>query len=292
MEILSKNINLSTKIAISTAWVSILAFVYVVASVNVFPSFGLRLPGVPAWPFVKITSAFLAAFACFWYFRGLKTAVIGSVFMMILAWSLEFIAGHFGLFGGTYSYLGTFPGLAIGGTPLMLGPQHFSYYFFMSYFVSNLLIDCVLVSSKKSWWKRALFISFVASIIVAGVDMMADPTQVNVYHLWQWAKPSAYYNIPYGNYIGYIIVYTIVLFAYKFFEYKIDAKPIGVMTTSISVIPLLMYLTRFVEYSSSGLGGIVLIGFFTMLFPCILAGNKLFDFLRNQLRLNIANRVV
>ena len=277
MKLFQKNTSLSEKFSMSIAWVSIAVFIYVIASENVFPTVGLVLPVVPSWPFVKITSAFFAAFACFWYFRGWKTAVIGSLVMMVLAWILEFIAGHFGLFGGTYTYSGTFPGLSIGGTPLILGPQHFAYYFFISYFISNLLVDGVLVSSEKSWWKRALFVSFVASVIVAGIDMMADPTQVNVYHLWQWDNPSAYYNIPYGNYLGYIIVYTIMLFAYKYAELRMQAKPIGPMTVSIAFIPLVMYVTRFAEYSSSGLGGIALIGCYTMLFPGILACGRLMD---------------
>lgn len=278
MKLFPKNISLDAKIAIGIAWISIAIFVYVIASENIAPAFDLVLPVVPSWPFVKITSAFFAAFACFWYFRGWKTAIIGSAVMMILAWILEFVAGHYGLFGGTYTYAGTFPGLAIGGTPLMLGPQHFAYYFFMSYFISNLLVDGVLVSSEKSWWKKALFVSFVASVIVSGIDMMADPTQVNVYHLWQWDNPSAYYNIPYGNYLGYIIVYTIVVFAYKFLEQKLRAKPIGPMVVSIAVVPLIMHVTRFLEYSSSGLGGIALIGCYTMLFPCVLACGRLVDF--------------
>ncbi len=223
MKFFQENLSLSAKSTIIIAWVSIAVFVYIILSENIAPALGFTLPVIASWPFVKIIFAFLAAFACFWYFRGLKTAIIGSLVMMILAWILEFVAGHYGLFGGTYTYAGTFPGLAIGGTPLMLDPQHFAYYFFMSYFISNLLADGVLVSSDKNWWKKALFVSFVASVIVVGIDMMADPTQVNIYHLWEWNHPSAYYNIPYGNYLGYIIVYTIVVFAYKFFEQKLRA---------------------------------------------------------------------
>jgi len=276
--------TLERTIVISGAWVSISLFIYVILSENVFPFLGLAFPRVPSWPIVKISSAFLSAFACFWYFSGLKVAMIGSVAMMAMAWILEFLAGHFGFFGGTYTYSGTFPGLSIGGTPLMLGPQHFAYYFFMSYFISNLLVDGAPVSSATGSWKRSLFVSFVASIIVAGIDMMADPTQVNVYHLWEWKRPSAYYNIPYENYLGYIVVYTILLFVYKLMERKMVARPIGSIYTSVAFIPIVMHCTRFVEYSSSGLGGIGLIGCFTMLFPSILAFGRLVDFRRPEER--------
>ncbi len=54
-------------------------------------------------------------------------------------------------------------------------------------------------------------------------------------------------------------------------------KPIGPMVVSIAVVPLVMYATRFLEYSSSGLGGIALIGYYTILFPCMLACRRLVD---------------
>jgi hypothetical protein len=118
--------------------------------------------------YVKMASATLAAFFCFWYFRGLKNALIGFFGICILFWTLEFLSGHIGMFGGTYSYTDAFPGPSIGGTPILLGLEHYAYYFFMSYFIANLLTDGVIVSSKESWWKRALFVSFISSAIVMG----------------------------------------------------------------------------------------------------------------------------
>jgi len=83
--------------------------------------------------------------------------------------------------GGTYSYIEAFPSPAIGGTPVLLGLEHYAYYFFISYFIANLLVDGVIVSSNEIWWKWAPFVSFISSAIVMGIDMMADPVQVNVF---------------------------------------------------------------------------------------------------------------
>ena len=267
-------------IVISLAWFALMAFIYVILSENVFPFLGWHLPQVPQFAFVKIAAAFLAAFACFWYGRGLKLALGGAVGVMVLAWVLEFLAGHVGFFGGTYTYLGDFPGPVVGGTPLLLAPQHYAYYFFMSYFMSNLLVVGAGLPNGPIGWKKKLYASFVGSIVVAGIDMMADPTQVNVYHLWRWDHPSSYYGIPYGNYLGYLVVYTTLLFVYRLFEDAVCARPLGARPAVIAWVPLVLHATRYVEYASSGLGGIALIGGFTMLFPCLLATGRLVESLR------------
>ena len=262
---------------ISLAWLALAVFIYVILSENVFPFLGWHLPRVPQFAFVKIAAAFLAAFACFVYGRGLKLALGGAACVMSLAWVLEFLAGHLGFFGGTYQYLGEFPGPVLGGTPLLLAPQHYAYYFFMSYFISNLLVVGTALPAGPLGWKKRLYASFVGSIVVAGIDMMADPTQVNVYHLWRWDHPSPYYAIPYGNYLGYLVVYTILLFVYRRFEEAFHARPLGSCFSAMACVPLILHATRYVEYSSSGLGGIALIGGFTMLFPCLLAAGRLVE---------------
>jgi len=190
------------------------------------------------------------------------------------------LSGHLGIFGGTYSYTDAFPGPSIGGTPIMLGLQHYAYYFFMSYFIANLLVDGVIASSQKSWWKRALFVSFISSAIVMGIDMMADPVQVNVNGQWEWANGSPYFGIPYGNYFGYISIYTAILFAFKYLEIRLNAKPIGAPVLSIALVPLMMHFSRFLEYASSELPSLTIIGCFTMLLPCILATDRLLIFFK------------
>jgi len=270
------------KAIIAVAVVSIAVFVYIMLSANLLPLFGLHLPLLPFMAYVKMGSATLAAFCCFWYFRGIKNALIGFFGICTLFWTLEFLSGHIGMFGGTYSYTDAFPGPSIGGTPVLLGLEHYAYYFFMSYFIANLLVDGVIVSAQESWWKRALFVSFVSSAIVMGIDMMADPVQVDFYGQWHWAAGSPYFGIPYGNYFGYILIYTTVLFAFKYLEIRLNAEQIGPSLLVIACIPLLMHFSRFLEYASTGLPALTIIGCFTMLLPCILATDRLLVHLQKE----------
>lgn len=278
MGIFPKKMPWAHKAIISASLFSIAVFVYIMLSANFLPLLGIRLPLVPQTDYVKILSASSAAFFCFWYLRGLKNALIGFFGICALFWLLEFLSGHLGIFGGTYSYTDAFPGPSIGGTPILLGLQHYAYYFFMSYFIANLLVDGVIVSSQKSWWKRALFVSFISSTIVMGIDMMADPVQVNVNGQWEWANGSPYFGIPYGNYFGYISIYTLILFSFKYLEIRFNAKPIGAPLILVAAVPLIMHFSRFLEYASSELPSLTIIGCFTMLLPCMLATDKLLLF--------------
>lgn len=282
MQVFPENMPSGNRIIISGAVVSIVVFVYIMLSANLLPALGLYLPLLPFMAYVKMGSATLAAFCCFWYFRGIKNALIGFLGICTLFWILEFLSGHIGMFGSTYSYTDAFPGPSIGGTPILLGLEHYAYYFFMSYFIANLLVDSVIVSSQESWWKRALFVSFISSVIVMGIDMMADPVQVDFYGQWHWAAGSPYFGIPYGNYIGYILIYTIVLFAFKYLEFRLDAQQIGPSLLVIGCIPLLIHFSRFLEYASTELPGLTIVGCFTMLLPCILASDRLLVYLRKE----------
>jgi len=281
MELFLKTMLPKNRMILAGAVISIAVFVYIMLSASLLPLLGLHLPFLPAMAYLKIGSATLAAFFCFWYFRGLTCAFIAFFGICTLFWTLEFLAGHIGMFGGTYSYTEAFPGPSIGGTPVLLGLQHFAYYFFMSYFIANLLVDGVIVSSKEGWWKRALFVSFIASAIVMGIDMMADPVQVNVFGQWQWAAGSPYFGIPYGNYAGYILIYTVILFVFKYLEVRLNAQQIGPSLLIIACIPLVMHFSRFLEYASTELPALTIIGCFTMLLPCILASDRLLVHLRN-----------
>ena len=92
----------------------------------------------------------------------------------------------------------------------------------MSYFIANLLVDGVIVSSPESWWKRALFVSFISSAIVMGVDIIADPVQVDFFQQSHWTEtPHRIFRIPYGNSFGTILIYTIILFVLEYLEVQV-----------------------------------------------------------------------
>ena len=279
----TSTMSLKEKLLIAISFIAWLVFVYVILAAHVLPFFKIQWPLMPDFQTVKIMSASVIAFTCIWYLRGGKAVLASFLFWVIFAWGIEALSIHTGWPAGNYSYTPNFPGPKLWDTPVLLGFQYFAYYFFMSYFISNLLTNSTPFSQEKDWWKRSLFVSFIASLIVAGVDMMADPVQVNVYHMWQWPKTTphiGYYGIPYANYAGYVIIFTIFVFVFKYLEIKFKSKPIGPITAVIVAMPLFLHFTRFIEYSPFAPDGVFLVGCFSMFLPCILAADKLKKYLQ------------
>ncbi|OPY38347.1 MAG: hypothetical protein A4E35_00770 [Methanoregula sp. PtaU1.Bin051] len=71
-ELFPQNMPVRNRTIISVCVISISIFVYIMVSADLLPLLGVHLPLLPFMAYMKIGSATLAAFTCFWYFRGLQ----------------------------------------------------------------------------------------------------------------------------------------------------------------------------------------------------------------------------
>lgn len=263
---------------------SLALFFIALLSENLLPDLGW--PGVPVESAaeVKILAATTAAITTFWYYLGPALALGSFAFWAGFAWLAEGLAMHTGWPAGHYSYSSAFPGPQIWDTPVLLGFQYYCYYFFISYFVSNLIVDTQPTSRPGNRWTRHLFVALIASLIVAGIDMMADPVQVHFAGQWSWPATTphlGYFGIPLANYLGYIVIFTVALFVFKL----IEGRPRGVVMPTAStpwlvLIPLLLYVGRYFAYADVAPDGVPLVGLFTMLMPFLIALDRLRLFAR------------
>ena len=254
----------------------LLLFVYMIASL--FLSHVVKLPAIPGGLYGKVGFLATMTFLYFAYLRGWKTAIFLLVFMAFYAWGIEDLSIHTGFPFGHY-YYSDMLGFKIDVTPALLGFNYFWVLIVPSYFISNLIVEGSPFSSSSTL-NKILFTAFIGSIIVAAIDMVVDPLDATRLHEWVWTKNNftGYYGIPYVNYLGYVIAVTPAYAILKWFEKKVDAKPIGPVTMSIVVIPLIIYFLNFLLYGVPAPSGIFLVGCFTMVFPLILAINKLNDY--------------
>lgn len=260
------------------ATVSLALFVFALLSENVLPDHGW--PGIPTdyAAEVKVLAATAAALATFWYYLGPWLAWGSFAFWAVFAWLAEGLAMHTGWPAGHYSYSNAFPGPQVWDTPVLLGFQYYCYYFFISYFVSNLIVDGQPTTRRTDAKVRHLFVAFVASVIVAGIDMMADPVQVHFAGQWSWPATTphlGYFGIPLANYLGYIVIFTIAVWVFKLIESRSSApEPLADATPWLAWIPLLLYVFRYFAYADVAPDGVPLVGLFTMLLPWMLAVDR------------------
>ncbi len=251
----------------------LLVFCYMV--VRTLLAHVITLPGLPGGPYGKMLPSVAFAFLFFSYMRGWKSTAFLFFLMLVVAWSVEECSIHTGFPFGHY-YYSDMLGFKLDVAPVTLGPNYFWMFMFPTYFISNLIVNGSLFESNRTIG-QLVFTSFIASILVAGIDMVVDPLDATKLSEWVWTKNNhtGYYGIPYINYLGYLIVITPTFLIFRLFEKSVNAKPLGPLNICIAAIPLFFYFLELILYGSSAPSGVFLVGCFTIGLPLLLAIDKL-----------------
>ena len=112
-----------------------------------------------------------------------------------------------GLQSGLY-YFTDLMGPRIDKAPLAIGLSWMAV-FYMGWFMSNLACDGA-PSPRHNSIPRIIAKALVASLIVSATDLAADPVSVEA-GLWVWVDGGPFYGVPYSNYVGWVLVGTIIL---------------------------------------------------------------------------------
>ena len=162
----------------------LLVFCYMVA--RTLLTHVITLPGLPGGPYGKMFPNVAFAFLFFSYMRGWKSTAFLFFLMLVVAWSVEECSIHTGFPFGHY-YYSDMLGFKLDVAPVTLGPNYFWMFMFPTYFISNLIVNGSLFESNRTIG-RLLFTSFIASILVAGIDMVVDPLDATELSEWVWTK--------------------------------------------------------------------------------------------------------
>jgi putative membrane protein len=207
--------------------------------------------------------------------QGGKTTVFLLLFLWVYCWAAEDLSIHTGFPFGNYYYTDAL-GPKVDVTPVMLGLNYFWLFVLPAFFVSNLIVNGSF-TSQGTTVRQLLFTSFIASILISGMDMVVDPMDATKMKEWVWTNNAytGYYGIPYLNYLGYIIVMTPAFFILGLVSRKFSSKPVGPIPGWFASVALLFYFLNFLMYGLPSPGGVFIVGFFTMVFPVILAADRL-----------------
>jgi len=125
------------------------------------------------------------------------------VLVPLLSWIAEAIGTHTGFLFAGYSYTDA------------LQPQLFQ--------VPLLIPLAWLMMLPPSWgaaqaissrftarWSSLIFVALSAAAMTAW-DLFLDP-QMTAWGIWEWHTPSGYFGIPWGNYLGWLLVSALITF--------------------------------------------------------------------------------
>ncbi|MFZ6027996.1 MAG: carotenoid biosynthesis protein [Chloroflexota bacterium] len=128
---------------------------------------------------------------------GWREALRVVLWVLGLAWVVEFVGSQTGVPFGTYHYtpllqpqLGHVP-LLIPLAWLMMLPPAWA------------VAERILARRAGLWVSQAAFV-FLAALAFTAWDLFLDPQMV-AWDFWRWEQPGAYFGIPWSNYFGWLL---------------------------------------------------------------------------------------
>ncbi|MBQ6455276.1 MAG: carotenoid biosynthesis protein [Eggerthellaceae bacterium] len=203
---------------------------------------------------VLLVDAFFFSHACLIIGRAaaIKMFLIG----IIGAFLFEDLLG---LRSGLYEFTDLM-GPKLDYAPLSIGLAWMAV-FYMGWFMANLVCDGT-PSPRNNSIPRIIVKSLVAAFIVSATDLAADPVSVEE-GLWVWYDGGPFFGVPYSNYIGWIVVGTVILSIIGIVnksncDASIDSAPSGARI--LSIVPLACFGLlgiAFIVQNYAGVMGII-----------------------------------
>jgi lycopene beta-cyclase len=129
-----------------------------------------------------------------------KTLKIFAI-IALFSWGAEYIGSTTGIPFGSYEYTEVLQPQLLG-VPMLIPVAWFML------LPSAWVIAQLIVGEGESLKKKAAFVGMSALALTAW-DLFLDPQMVG-WGFWRWETPSGYFGIPYENYLGWLVVATLI----------------------------------------------------------------------------------
>ncbi|MCA0969475.1 carotenoid biosynthesis protein [Halobacillus litoralis] len=137
---------------------------------------------------------------------GKRFGVLYSLWIIIGSIWVEHLGVEYDFLFGSYDYTSNF-GIKIFDTPITIG------------FAWLLIVGCSHELARTITRGGTSFISKVSFVILGGLaavtmDLILDPVSFKVKEYWLWQEPGLYYDIPFSNFIGWMVVASVFHLTY------------------------------------------------------------------------------
>lgn len=171
---------------------------------------------------------------------GASAALRFLAISVSLGWFAEQMGSTYGWFFGSYTYTDVL-GLRFVGVPVVIPMMWFALTY-AGYVISNLIVWQAPVDGAPGVG-NALFLSFLAAMIVTAFDLGADPYLVYVLKAWIMAKTDgAWFGETVQGFFGWVFVSFCILCAFRFSTRKMALKAGSVnFLPRHAIVPLGIY---------------------------------------------------
>jgi lycopene beta-cyclase len=135
---------------------------------------------------------------------GLRRALLLFAIVALVTWSAEALGSKTGFPFGDYYYTDILQP-QLWGVPLLIP---LSWWMLLP---SAWVIAQVIVGEHQQNWQKRLQFVAISALALTAWDLFLDPQMVG-WQFWIWREPSGYYGIPWSNYVGWLLVSSLVTF--------------------------------------------------------------------------------
>jgi uncharacterized membrane protein len=215
-------------------------FIFVYAGV-VRPLFQRIISLPPIVDGLIANAVILALFSLFhsFYYLGWRHSLAFFILSAVISWLFEEIGVITGCIYGAYHYTDML-GMKLGHVPVLI-PLAWFMMIYPSYIIAKLIAGDQLAYKKNKFFK-IVWISFLSAIVMTAFGLVIDPVLSNPkIGAWVWEQGGPFFGIPLQNYAGWLLTTFTIYFCFLVLKYKMPVRPIGKITKSITLMPLVVY---------------------------------------------------
>ncbi len=191
-----------------------------------------------AFPIITViftTLVFLHAL----YTLGWRQASAFLVLTYVISFGFEFVGARTGLVFGPYRYTDLLGPKWFGTVPLVI-PFAYFMVLYPCHLMANLLLGEGPLSIPKglAW---VLTASVFSGMVMTAWDLTMDPLMAGEVKAWIWTEGGSYFNIPFQNFIGWVVTVATCAMAFRMAASKLPLKPLGTPRRWVLMLPLLGY---------------------------------------------------
>ena len=192
---------------------------------------------------IALVASSVLMFAFCWanasHLLGAKAALKFVVIAVSLGWFAEQMGSSYGWFFGRYAYTDVL-GWRLGDVPMIIPLMWFALCY-TAYVISYFAIWHKPMGVSKRW-EVALFMSFLAAMLVTAYDLGADPYMVFVLKAWVMTKTDGWwFGETLQGFVGWMTVSMAIVFCFHLAVRQSGLKPDASLTKLQALLPFGIY---------------------------------------------------
>lgn len=173
------------------------------------------------------------------YMLGWRRGLAFLAIAVIISVAFEYIGAKTGVIFGAYYYTDVLGPKLFDTVPVAVSLAYFTVIYASSVMASLMLTG--KPDPDRLPLPMLIAVAFLSSLLMTAWDLILDPLMSGELGVWVWTEPGPYFGVPMQNFVGWVITTFTICLLYRLSEYVLPLRPLGRITRSIVLIPVVCY---------------------------------------------------